>query len=134
MVLNKQFLHFKIFDFKIKMLCENCNEILIAPRALSCGHTLCLECINTIIRKSIEPVPHKLLKCPICKMTIVDIYKHYAINDLIEQISKLVGLSRNIQLEKQLENEHNMLISEHKLIQHQITAFKKCKLNNININ
>lgn len=64
------------------MNCLICFRIYKNPKLLSCGHTLCLECMLNLLKNEYETAP----KCPFCKSNILDINNDYMLSNLIYTI------------------------------------------------
>lgn len=113
------------------MSCPSCNEIIISPRALSCGHTICLACVNSVLKKCTEHMLHTLPTCPLCEAKIVDINKNYAVIKLSKMIHNILNIHQRIidaELCKQ-EKEYNELIQKHRTLKYQMDSLLHCKSN-----
>jgi len=79
------------------LLCPVCKDILFTPVMLSCGHTMCRDCIvdnNTVTRSRWE---NDVLICPVCRLLQSDTrpISNFVLNELLkEQYPKLQAKRR----------------------------------------
>ncbi|XP_056020291.1 uncharacterized protein LOC125672112 [Ostrea edulis] len=77
------------------LTCVICFELYNEPKVLSCLHTFCEVCLDTLIQKSLEK---KQLLCPICReimplteQSVPGLKTHFAYKDMIEEIIRSRG-------------------------------------------
>lgn len=80
------------------MYCPNCRMIFFEPQSLSCGHTLCINCIILMLKKYSNNV---IPLCPICNLKVVNIYINYSITALVEKWYEKTKIEENIKEKKE---------------------------------
>ena len=82
--------------------CPICADVFVNPKLLQCGHTVCLQCLQQIIRGKLRGDE---VRCPICR-TIFSIPKgrveklptNYAVVGLLEESDGLPSSVRSCRL------------------------------------
>jgi hypothetical protein len=77
-----------------------CQDVFEKPQALlPCLHTFCLECVSSIPRYDINPMPikpfidmyireHDSFTCPVCRATINRFVSNYSLQNIIDIFKK----------------------------------------------
>jgi len=62
------------------------------PKVLSCGHSLCIKCLNDYIKTGLEDPTIYFVTCPFCRLKVIDINTNFALRDAIENMEKMLSL------------------------------------------
>ncbi len=105
------------------MRCPICMELYINPKILSCGHTLCISCINNMIKANLNDY----ILCPICRSRILDINDNIPLNKLMSNLGLNINKSDLNSDSLVLENTLKYLISCHNILSKNIRYLNNMK-------
>lgn len=112
------------------MDCPVCLEIYLKPKILSCGHTICLNCVVKLLKFNFED--KKKFKCPMCKCDTIYINDNFMLEESINCIISTLNIENKMVINdiNLLENDLNTFISKNKCLYDMMNFLFELKTGN----